>query len=64
MCLEYVQNKGIEKKIRRYPIPYLLYRIAIEKDTDTMIDTGAKVVNLVLPKESLLYFIIVYWIVY
>lgn len=31
MCLEYVQNKGIEKKIRRYPIPYLLYRIAIEK---------------------------------
>ena len=21
-CLEYVQNKGNEKKIRRYPIPY------------------------------------------
>lgn len=57
MCLEYVQNKGIEKKIRRYPIPYLLYRIAIEKDTDTMIDTGAKVVNLVLPERiaSLFY---------
>lgn len=56
-CLEYVQNKGIEKKIRRYPIPYLLYRIAIEKDTDTIIDTGGRVANLVIPERiaSLFY---------
>ena len=56
-CLKYVQNKGIEKKIRRYPIPYLLYRIVIEKDTDTIIDTGAKVANLILPERiaSLFY---------
>lgn len=56
-CLEYVQNNGIEKKIRRYPIPCLLYRIAIEKDMDTIIDTGGKIANLVLPERiaSLFY---------
>lgn len=56
-CLEYVQNIGIEKKIRRYPIPYLLYKIAIKRDKCTIIDTGAKVTNLVLPERiaSLFY---------
>lgn len=56
-CLKYIQGEGIEKKIRKYPIPYLLYRIAIEKNTETLIDTGAKITTLVLPERiaSLFY---------
>lgn len=56
-CLEYVQKEGIKKKIKKYPIPYLLYKIAIEKDTDFIIDAGTKVANLILPERivSLFY---------
>lgn len=57
LCFEYIQNKGIENKIKRYPIPYLLYKIAIEKDMDILIDTGAEIMSLVLPERiaSLFY---------
>ena len=52
-----MQKEGIKKKIKKYPIPYLLYKIAIEKDTDFIIDAGTKVANLILPERivSLFY---------
>lgn len=56
-CLEYVQKKGIEEKIRKYRIAYLLYEIVINKDKNIIIDTGKKIAHIALPERiaSLFY---------
>lgn len=56
-CLEYVHEKDLEKKIMKYRVPYLLYKIAIDKDKNIIIDTGAKATNFALPERmaSLFY---------
>lgn len=57
VCLEYIKKEGLEEKIKRYPIAYLLYKIVIDKNMETIIDTGKRVASLVIPERisSLFY---------
>lgn len=42
-CLKYVKKKGLEDKIKKYPVAYLLYKIVIDKDEDIIVETGKSV---------------------
>lgn len=51
-CLKFVKQEGLEEKIKKYSIAYLLYKIVIEKDKNVIIDTGAKITQ-VLPADRI-----------
>lgn len=51
-CLKFVKQEGLEDKIKKCSIAYLLYKIIIEKDKDVIIDTGAKITQ-VLPTDRI-----------
>ena len=49
--LEWLQQQKAEKQIRRYPIPYLLYKISVEKDTNEIIDTANRLFEIDIPER-------------
>ena len=56
-CLEYAHKEGIEEKLRKYRIAYLLYKIVIDKDKEIILDTGKRIASINLPERiaSLFY---------
>lgn len=49
--LKFVREKGIENTIVKYRTPYLLYKIAIKKDKNTIVEIGAKVASSIFPER-------------
>lgn len=50
-CLVWLQKEGRKKAIRKYHTVYLLYKIAIEKDADIIVNTGKSLSTTIIPER-------------